>query len=1571
MNVRSGSTRHGLRTSFVVLLIIALVSGLSGNVFAAGPQRLAPGSTFHVTGSGFSGDCDVLLFWGSIEGELLGHAAISADGTFASDVTIPQHAAAGMTSIAAYGRSFGPHGCGDLSGNKSSTELEVVGPIVSMSSPTISLAARVLSAPIIDAATLTRAKATRNGVHAIVQLKSLPAAGDLDTLGELGIVPLAYLNAQGAPGTAYLATIKNTVADQDPRFSRLVRAVHPMLSIDKIEIGLATGLWGTGPSGKTDTFILFFADVSPADADLILLRNGVAAARDGQSLTYRALLSQSQIRRLATEDAVQFLAAVPEPGQLDLDNSRALINVDSLQQFDDTSATYLGLSGLGVQISIHDSGVDQHHGDFAGRMLNTLHPPAGEDHGTHVASIAAGSGAMSNQNDDNSAANGGTAFQWRGMAPQSQIAAYDSVTGNSVLTMTDAIVTNGVDVSNHSYSYNDGQYNASMVSIDSIIRGDTAVPPRPMVFSVGNQGQAPQYGMNSGYFSLTKSCKNCIMVANLRDNGGLDGGSSHGPAPDGRLKPDLGANGRQVIAAGADVGDGGTGSSVGNSYRTKTGSSMSTPAVTGAVALLLQQYAAQFGVDLDVAPPLPSTVKAILIQTALDLAGTASGTNPDTAAATVYGAGPDWATGYGQVDAQAASDLITAKLFIEDSVAEGNVTDDHPVSVVPGQSELRVTLAWDDLAGTPNADHAAPALVNDLDLLLIGPNGEVMRPLVMPPATQFDCDGATPGTQTGTCTPGADPGPFNTVAVLGTDRLNNVEQVVVASPAAGLWQARVSVLNTDGTIRLPLGGTQRYSLAGVTKGADLSISKSASPDPAVPGEKLTYTINVTNAGPEGATGIEVKDTLPEQATFTAAVPDVCVESPTDTLTCDLGDAAYDATVELTIEVMLDSDTASASTQRPMTVTNTAVVTSTSVDPDLTNNSTSASTVVNSPPHANDDAGTTSEDTAVVIDVLANDIDADGDPLTVSAVTDPPHGTAVIDPDAKTITYTPDPNFCGPDTFGYTMTDGQASDSAIVVPVEVICNNEPPVANADSPTTNEDTAIGIEVLANDTDPDGGDVLSVISVTDPPSGAAQIESSGFVTYSPDANFCGTDTFNYTISDGNGATDVGTVTVTVTCINDAPVISPIPNRISPWGEDVTDTVTANDPDPGDTITYSLVSWPSGASVSPSGAFSWTPLAGQVGVHTIVVRATDGTASDDESFTVTVNKRSTYIVYTVETSGQYSDPVSVSAELRDFEGTPVSARTLSFTIGSRSTTAGTSVTGTASGSIVLADPAGLYSVVSGFAGDAAYSASSKSEVFTIEKELVNATFTGTHLTIASGTSAPVTLKATVAEEADGNLGNGIATLQVQFRRVSDDTLLCSSSVSFVSAGQGTATCNTPSLTLGSRAVVVSVTGASYEGPVDVGVFTVAQLPSGSAAGAGRIATDDFGFMARPGAKKAPPIGDAIHVYRDEFYAYVVKSSSLTSLSRSCTGGKDKVCTAVVEADEASTTKIELANGYITILAGTSQLRVDATDVAEPSGGSPPPDTYAVNITGGTPYSLGTSALQLLINTGNIRIPF
>ena len=146
------------------------------------------------------------------------------------------------------------------------------------------------------------------------------------------------------------------------------------------------------------------------------------------------------------------------------------------------------------------------------------------------------------------------------------------------------------------------------------------------------------------------------------------------------------------------------------------------------------------------------------------------------------------------------------------------------------------------------------------------------------------------------------------------------------------------------------------------------------------------------------------------------------------------------------------------------------------------------TPTNTIPTAVDDTSSTDEDTAVDTNVISNDTDADGDTLSVTAVTTPSNGTAAITSgSATTVTYTPNANFNGTDTFEYTVTDGADTDTG-TVNVTVTAVNDPPVAVDDTASTPEDTAIDINVISNDTDAEG-DTLSVTAGDHPNQAAPQ--------------------------------------------------------------------------------------------------------------------------------------------------------------------------------------------------------------------------------------------------------------------------------------------------------------------------------------------------------------------------------------------------------------------------------------------------------------------------------------------------
>jgi hypothetical protein len=204
--------------------------------------------------------------------------------------------------------------------------------------------------------------------------------------------------------------------------------------------------------------------------------------------------------------------------------------------------------------------------------------------------------------------------------------------------------------------------------------------------------------------------------------------------------------------------------------------------------------------------------------------------------------------------------------------------------------------------------------------------------------------------------------------------------------------------------------------------------------------------------------------------------------------------------------------------------------------------------VNDAPVAVDDNAGTDEDIAVQIAVLDNDYDTDGtvDPTSVSnaGLLQPQNGAIAIDAVSGIITYTPDENWNGTDSFEYVVYDDLLMQSNIaMVTVAVNAVNDAPVAMDDNAGTDEDIAVQIAVLDNDYDIDGTiDPTSVSNagLLQPQNGAIAIDAvSGIITYTPEANWNGTDSFEYLVYDDLLAqSNIATVTVVVDAVNDAPV-------------------------------------------------------------------------------------------------------------------------------------------------------------------------------------------------------------------------------------------------------------------------------------------------------------------------------------------------------------------------------------------------------------------------------------------------
>ncbi|ENV5999261.1 tandem-95 repeat protein [Vibrio parahaemolyticus] len=333
--------------------------------------------------------------------------------------------------------------------------------------------------------------------------------------------------------------------------------------------------------------------------------------------------------------------------------------------------------------------------------------------------------------------------------------------------------------------------------------------------------------------------------------------------------------------------------------------------------------------------------------------------------------------------------------------------------------------------------------------------------------------------------------------------------------------------------------------------------------------------------------------------------------------------------------------------------------------------------INDAPNAENDVITTEEDTAVTIDVLVNDSDVEGDALSIQSASVPSEQGSVDIVDGKLV-FTPAENFNGEATITYIVTDGDLTDEAKVT-VTVTPVNDSPVAVDDTTSIQEDTAVTIDVLTNDTDVDG-DKLSIESASVPKEQGTVEVVDGKLVFTPAENFNGDAEITYTVTDGE-LTDEAKVTVTVNPVNDAPTIKV--EAVESITEDAvsTDTVvatlTVRDTDtPEDQLTVSLENNSNGYFVLVGNEVKLT----QVGVDavnndelnlkdlTISASVSDGvnpTASDSDSLIVNrVNDAPTIKVDAVESITEdavSTDTVVATLTVRDTD-TPEDQLTVSL---------------------------------------------------------------------------------------------------------------------------------------------------------------------------------------------------------------------------------------------------------------------------------------------------------------------
>lgn len=430
------------------------------------------------------------------------------------------------------------------------------------------------------------------------------------------------------------------------------------------------------------------------------------------------------LETLSNLSFVKWVDLVVAPAVPDDTRGRSLHRANSLDTQLGAGRNY---TGEGIGVMVRDDGRVGPHIDFEGRLTN-LTAVANQSHGDGVGGIMSGAGNLIPSN--------------RGMAAGSDVFVVN-YQSNFLDSPTVNLINDGsVQITNSSYSNgcNDG-YTTITRTVDQQML-DT--PSLLHVFSAGNSnGNNCGYGAGNQWGNITgghKQGKNVIATANVFFDGSLVSSSSRGPAHDGRIKPDISANGQNQISTNEN-----------HTYQTFGGTSGAAPGIAGISAQLYQAYGNLNGGDF----PPAALIKATLLNTANEAGNI----------------GPDYKFGWGIINALQAVKLIEDERHLSDEISQGN-SNTHIINVPSGTTQVRFMVYWNDEAATPGAN---PALVNDLDMVVTDPSNVAYEPWILDP---------TPNPVT-----------LDNPATNGPDHLNNMEQVLINDPSAGNYEIDIVGFN--------------------------------------------------------------------------------------------------------------------------------------------------------------------------------------------------------------------------------------------------------------------------------------------------------------------------------------------------------------------------------------------------------------------------------------------------------------------------------------------------------------------------------------------------------------------------------------------------------------------------------------------------------------------------------------------------------------------------------------------------------------------------------------------------------
>lgn len=573
---------------------------------------------------------------------------------------------------------------------------------------------------------------TVNGYfYRFLQFKSIPDQNTLEKIEQSGVILFDYV-----PHKTYIAGIPSSL-DFNKMKKWGVRSIEKMSSLQKLSksvLGPIYPEWAERGVNEVQVIVSYYRNIPELTAQMLLMNAGINIIEmQPNSQTAIVQIAKAEIDNVAKLDFLYYVESIPEPPIPEDRLGRTLHRSNVINTMVPSGKKY---DGSGVHILTRDDGAINHI-DFQNRVSQPLASnSAGGTHGDGVAGIMGGAGNLDPT--------------IQGMAPGSFMHVIDYVSNFSADNTLALHQNDNVVITNSSYSDGcNGGYTTNARVVDAQTWQNQTLLH---VFSAGNSNnQDCGYGAGTQWGNITgghKIGKNVIATANLFPDGSLVGSSSRGPSQDGRLKPEIAANGQNQLSI-----------SEANTYQSFGGTSGAAPGIAGVATQLYHAYRELNGGQ----DPDAALIKAALMNGAEDYG------NP----------GPDFQFGFGRVNAYRSLEIIENGDYVQGSIA-ANGTNTHTINVPANVKKVKVMTYW---AEPPAAVNAALVLTRDLDMSLTTPTGEVFLPWVLdntPNPVNLDAN-----------------------ATRGVDNINNVEQVTLDNPVSGAYTV---------TIQAPVitGGNAEY-----------------------------------------------------------------------------------------------------------------------------------------------------------------------------------------------------------------------------------------------------------------------------------------------------------------------------------------------------------------------------------------------------------------------------------------------------------------------------------------------------------------------------------------------------------------------------------------------------------------------------------------------------------------------------------------------------------------------------------------------------------------------------------------